>query len=129
MNWEQDYSFLLLFLTGVLPLVFVGVAKAGSMKPAHNAEPRDFTARLTGFRKRAFAAQLNSYEGFPLFAAGIFVAHWQMTGTDYSQINTLAALYFGSRVLYGIAYVANQATLRSLLWFVGLVAAGTLYFV
>src|SRR5690606_4239357 len=40
-----------------------------------NNNPRAQQARLSGFGARALAAHQNSFEVFPLFAAGVLMAH------------------------------------------------------
>jgi uncharacterized MAPEG superfamily protein len=68
--------------------------------------------------KRAYAAQLNSFEVTPAFAAAVIVAH--LAGNaELVTINVLSVLFITSRLLYIICYLADWATLRSLVWFVG----------
>ena len=61
--------------------------------------------------------QLNSYEAFPAFAAAVIIAH--LCAVSQDTINLLALSFIGARILYGIAYLADKATLRSLVWGVG----------
>ena len=72
---STDYSYYFLITAGTLPFVFTGVAKYGIYSRNENREPRTFRASLTGYRKRAYAAQDNSFESFPFFACGVIVAH------------------------------------------------------
>lgn len=84
-----------------------------------NRNPRAQQARLTGFGARAVAAHQNSIEIFPLFAAGVLVA--QVTQTQGWFVDLLAILFIVSRVLYLFLYWNDKATLRSLVWVIGLV--------
>jgi uncharacterized MAPEG superfamily protein len=69
--------------------------------------------------RRAHAAQLNSFEVTPAFAAAVIVAH--LAGNaELVTINVLAVLFITSRLLYIICYLADWAILRSLVWFVGM---------
>ncbi|HCS44249.1 MAG TPA: hypothetical protein DIW52_15720 [Pseudomonas sp.] len=103
-----------------LPYVCTGAAKiSGGYRLKDNHDPRDFLDSLDGFGRRAHAAQLNSFEVTPAFAAAVIVAH--LAGNaELVTINVLAVLFITSRLLYIICYLADWATLRSLVWFVGM---------
>ncbi|VVM84395.1 hypothetical protein PS662_02495 [Pseudomonas fluorescens] len=103
-----------------LPYVCVGIAKvSGGFNLKDNHDPRDFLESLNGLGRRAHAAQLNSFEVTPAFAAAVIVAH--LAGNaELVTINVLAVLFITSRLLYIICYLADWAILRSLVWFVGM---------
>jgi uncharacterized MAPEG superfamily protein len=108
-----------------LPIVWAGVAKTGA-RGYDNARPREFLAKLEGRAARANHAQANSYEAFPPFAAGVVIAH--MTGgADQSTIDLLALVFIAARIVYGLCYIADLATPRSLVWLVGFGATLGLY--
>jgi len=98
---------------GLMPYLWVGIAKFTG-RGFDNSAVRDFEDRLSGMPKRAHWAHLNSFEAFPLFAAAVAFA--MITDAPVERTNTLALVFIGLRVAYGFAYLANQATLRSLLW-------------
>jgi uncharacterized MAPEG superfamily protein len=100
----------------LLPTIFVGLAKS-QMKLLHNSAPRDFTASLEGWRKRARWAEQNSYESFPPFAAAVLVAH--ITEADPQTANILAITYIVARILYGAFYISDNGYLRTLSWALG----------
>ncbi|EJM63082.1 MAPEG family protein [Pseudomonas sp. GM48] len=104
----------------LLPYVCTWIAKiSGGFRLKDNHDPRDFLDSLEGFGRRAHAAQLNSFEVIPAFAAAVIVAH--LAGNaELVTINVLAVLFITSRLLYIICYLADWATLRSLVWFVGI---------
>ncbi|MBX8491091.1 MAPEG family protein [Pseudomonas cichorii] len=105
----------------ILPIVCAGIAKIGSGRynNRHNHDPRSFLDSLGGFPKRAHAAQLNSYEITPAFAAAVIIAH--IAGNaQLVTIDVLAVLFITSRLLYIIFYVADLATMRSVVWLIGL---------
>ena len=83
-----------------------------------NNAPRAFLEKQTGAKKRAYWAQNNSFEIFPVFAAAVLVAH--VTGADQSQSDMLAIGFVISRIAYILAYITDRATLRSIIWAVGL---------
>ncbi|WP_347909544.1 MAPEG family protein [Pseudomonas grandcourensis] len=103
-----------------LPYLCTGVAKvSGGYSLKDNHDPRGFLDSLEGLAKRANAAQLNSFEVTPAFAAAVIVAH--LAGNaELVTINVLSVLFITSRLLYIIFYLTDLATLRSLMWFVGM---------
>lgn len=103
---------------GLMPILWTGVAKARGPR-YNNWNVRLWQGKLEGAAQRAHAAHLNSFEAFPLFAVAVIVA--QMSGADQAHVDMLALSFIGLRVLYGILYIANQATLRSLVWLAALV--------
>jgi uncharacterized MAPEG superfamily protein len=100
-------------VAALLPIVFTGIAKF-SGPGFNNRAVRDFQAKLGGFRQRAHWAHLNSFEAFPVFAAGVLMAAQQNVAQD--RIDALALGFIAARVLYGAFYLMDQATLRSLAW-------------
>ncbi len=58
----------------ILPLVWVGIAKAGG-KDFDNTAPRNYLEKQGGRRQRANWAQKNAFEALPGFAAGTIIAH------------------------------------------------------
>ena len=103
----------------LLPYVFAIIAKMmGGFKPHDNQNPREFLAKTTGLAARANAAQQNSFEGLPLFIAAILMAEYMVV--PQAIIMNLGMAYLIFRVLYGICYLANWATLRSIIWLLSL---------
>lgn len=109
-------AYLCLVFAMVLPLVFTGLAKSDPKK-FDNGRPRAYLAQLDGWRQRAHWVQENSYEIFPGFAASVIVAH--LTGTAQATIDMLAVCFVLSRLLYGLAYLADYPRWRSVFWSVG----------
>jgi len=107
----------------LLPYVFTLLAKSGGRY--NNYSPREFLEKQQGLQKRAHWVQLNSFEAFPAFAAAVIIAH--LTGGDQSRIDILAIAFVIIRVIYGIAYLANLAPLRSMVWMAGMVTMVALF--
>jgi len=105
------------FVAGILPYVATVIAKSGR-SGFDNRDPRGWLARQEGFRKRANAAQLNSFEAFPFFAAAVIIAH--LLNGPQGLVDVLALVFIAARVLHLAFFLANYATPRSLAWFVGL---------
>jgi len=104
----------------LLPYLCTLVAKvSGGYRLSDNHDPRDFLESLEGFARRAHAAQLNSFEIAPAFAAAVIVAHL-VGNAELVTLNVLSVLFITSRLLYIICYLADWAILRSLVWFVGM---------
>lgn len=104
-------------VAALLPFGFTGIAKF-SGPGFNNFRVRDFQAGLTGWRQRAHWAHLNSFEAFPPFAAAVIIAH--VAGAPQDRIDLLALAFIACRLVYGALYIANQATLRSVVWALGL---------
>ena len=101
-------------IAAVLPLVWSGIAKASGPE-FDNRDPRGWLARQDNpFSVRANAAQLNAFEAFPTFVAAVVLA--QLAGVDSGQIALLSIIFVVARVLHGVLYLTNRATLRSLAW-------------
>jgi uncharacterized MAPEG superfamily protein len=112
----------------LLPIVCAGIAKfcGGGFRMRDNHDPRDFLESLEGLPRRAHAAQQNSFEAIPGFAAGVIIAH--VAGVaQLVTIDVLAVLFVTSRLLYIIFYLADLAALRSLVWFIGLALVVALF--
>ena len=105
-------------IAALLPYVWVTIAKAGGRR-YDNRDPRGWLARQDDPRRhRANAAQLNAFEAFAPFAAGVAFA--QLAGVPDARIAALALGFVGFRLLHGTFYIANLHALRSLSWLAGL---------
>ncbi|MDH1008674.1 MAPEG family protein [Pseudomonas nicosulfuronedens] len=104
-----------------LPYVGTSIAKftGGGFGPRQNHDPRTFLATLEGYRKRANAFQMNSFEVTPAFAAAAIIAY-VVNNAEPATIDRLAIAWVTSRLLYLIFYIADLALLRSLVWFAGM---------
>lgn len=101
-------------IAALLPYAWTMVAKSGGSK-FDNREPRLWLEKQENPRvRRADAAQKNAFEAFPAFAASVLMA--QLAGVDVQRIGWLAAAFVVFRVLHGLFYVSNKASLRSLVW-------------
>jgi len=109
-------AFWCLLIVAVLPIVCAGIAKAGG-EAYDNHNPREWLERQEGFRKRATAAQQNSWEAFGFFTAAVFVAH--ASGGPSEAVDQMAMAFVVARGLYILTYVADWAMVRSLVWFAG----------
>jgi uncharacterized MAPEG superfamily protein len=110
---------------GLMPFLWVAVSKASAPR-YNNRDVRAWQARLEGMPARAHAAHLNSFEAFPLFAAAILFALWSKA--PQQTLDLYALSFIGLRLLYGILYVANQATLRSVVWFAAIICNVRIFF-
>jgi uncharacterized MAPEG superfamily protein len=110
---------------GLLPYVATMIAK--SKGPYNNNAPREWLQAQTGFRQRANAAQQNSFEAFPLFAAAVIIA--TLLHAPQSTVNKLALAFIAVRLLYVVCYLADWASLRSLVWFAGMACVVSIFVV
>ncbi len=102
-------------IAGLLPYFTVLAAKRS--KQYDNAEPRAWLERQQGMQRRANYAHLNGFEAFPLFAAAVIIA--QQLRAPQHWIDALALAFILLRFAYILLYVGNQASLRSIVWFLG----------
>lgn len=103
-------------IAAIIPMLMSTLAKAGG-KGFDNAAVRNYLETQTGWRQRANWAQQNGYEAFPPFAAAVIIAH--QAGAAQGTIDTLAVAFVIIRFIYGAVYLADLATLRSLVWAAG----------
>lgn len=117
----------------VMPTATVGLAKIGSAKSApgqgrySNRHPREWAANLKGWQRRANAAQQNGFEALPLFIAAVLLA--QQAHAGQSRIDLLAMGFIAIRVAYVACYIANLATLRTIVWAAGLLVCLALFMI
>lgn len=122
--FQMTTAFWCVVIAAFMPFIFTGTAKFTGGR-YNNHTPRDYLEKLDGFRKRAHWAQLNSFEIFPIFAFAVVIAH--LTGGEQSYVDQLAMIFIVSRILYGVAYLADKALIRTLLWSVGILCSLLLF--
>lgn len=107
-----------ILIVALLPYLWVTIAKTSGTR-YDNRDPRGWLARQDNLRvHRANAAQLNGYEAFPPFAAGVILA--QLADVPADRIASLAIAFVIFRLLHGVLYVSGAShSLRSLVWFGG----------
>jgi len=121
-----------IIVAALLPIVCAGLAKSRGFGKRRrdggydNHDPRAWMAGLQGWQARANAAQANSFEALPLFIAGVLAAQQMQAPQD--RIDLLAAAFIGVRLVYIAVYLADMATLRSLIWALGLACSIGLFF-
>lgn len=116
-----------ILIAAILPYILVAFAKAGGKTGLKfdNHCPREYCEKLQGWRKRAYWAQLNGFEAFAPFAVAVLIA--QHSFVEQSTIDTFAIVFILARILHGIFYIYDQATLRSLSWALGFVCVVGLF--
>ncbi len=108
-----------ILVAALLPILCAGLAKAGNKDGFDNHNPRAWLQKQTGWHARANAAQANTFEALPFFMAAVVIAHQLQAGQGV--LDLLAMAFIALRLLYIALYVADMATLRSVVWGVGLV--------
>ncbi|MCP4002214.1 MAG: hypothetical protein GY727_14990 [Gammaproteobacteria bacterium] len=112
----MTFAYWCVLLAALLPIIWVGIAKTGA-DGYDNHKPRIFLANLKDWPQRANWAQINAYEAFPPFAAGVIIAH--IVSADQLIIDMLAGIFLVARILHGVFYIQDKATLRSAVWSLG----------
>jgi len=113
----MTFAYWMMLAATLMPYLTVALAKSGGVD---NHAPRAALESLTGWRKRADWAHRNHFEAFPAFAAAVFVA--EFTHAPQDRIDLLAGFFVLMRVIYTALYIADQATLRTVAWSLGIVA-------
>lgn len=115
---------LTLFISMLLPYL----AKAPLVVAMHkqpggydNHNPREQQARLQGFGVRANAAHYNSFEALLIYACAVVAV--AISGTVDQITQALAWLFVVSRIGYLLCYWYDLASVRSLIWMVGMMSA------
>lgn len=117
----------------VLPVACAGLAKSKGFGKRRrdggydNHDPRGWLSRQQGWQARMNAAHINGFEALPLFVAGVLVA--QQSGASQGRIDQLAIAFVVARLVYVALYVADQASLRSLVWALSWACSIALFFV
>jgi len=122
----MSWSLWCILIAGLLPYLGTMAAKWG-FRNFDNNQPREWLARQTGFRARGNAAQANSFEAFPFFAAAVLVAVFQKANP--AAVDALATIFVVARILYIACYVTDRATLRSFFWLIGLLCVICLFII
>jgi uncharacterized MAPEG superfamily protein len=121
-----------IFISALLPYVCAGLAKGSSFGRSvknggyDNRNPRAWLAKQTGYKARANAAQLNSFEALPFFMVAVILAH-QLHALQ-SRIDFLAVSFVVIRIIYIALYLLDWALLRTIVWIVGMGLTITLFF-
>lgn len=117
---ELSYVIVAMVVACLLPYLFAFFAKkAGGFDFKNdNREPRAFLAHTTGLSARLNAVQANSFESLPIFIGAVLLAMYCFV--PQNVVNALAWFYVLLRVVYGVAYALDWATLRSVIWGISL---------
>ena len=120
-------------IAALLPIVCAGIAKFGMFRTPRreggydNHSPRVWLDKQGGWRSRANAAQANSFEALPFFIGAVVIAH--QLQAPQTSLNILAMVYVLLRLIYIMMYVADLASLRSLIWLLALLVNVGILFV
>ena len=111
-------------IAAVIPLIAIGIAKVGGER-YNNRHPRVWLDKQQGYRARAAAAQSNSFEAFPFFAAAVIIAH--LTNAPQGRLDLLAIVFVVARIVYVVCYLADWHWARSFVWTIGFVASVVIF--
>ena len=105
-------------IAAVIPLTAIGIAKVGGER-YNNRHPRVWLDKQHGYRARAAAAESNSLEAFPFFAAAVIIAH--LTSAPQGRLDLLAIVFVVARIAYVVCYLADWHWARSFVWTIGFI--------
>lgn len=97
----------------LIPYLTVGIAKRAGRYD--NANPRA-PGTYDGLALRAHSAHENGFETFPFFAVAVLVASGAAPDAHLPALDALALAWLALRLVYVGVYLANLASLRSLVW-------------
>ena len=112
-----------LFIVSLLPMtlaVIGGYLRLKQFGKFDNNHPRQQQAQLTGLAARVYGAQQNAWEALVFYAVACMLAFF--SSIDLYSLSYAAILFLLCRLLHPIFYMLNQATFRSLVFFVGWLA-------
>jgi uncharacterized MAPEG superfamily protein len=113
----MKFAYWMILAAALLPYLTVVLAKAQG--GIDNRAPRRGLDGLTGWRQRADWAHRNHFEAFPAFAAAVIVA--ELARMPQGRIDLLAGAFVLLRIVYTGLYLAGRATLRTVVWALGLI--------
>lgn len=102
--------------------VAIAMAKLGGYDNSH---PREQQSKLTGYGARAVAGHQNAFESLLIF--GIAALTVMATNNVNMVVEVAAIVHVAARVAYQILYLKDKGTLRSLSWFVAIIASFTVF--
>ena len=102
--------------------VAVAMAKLGGYDNSH---PREQQSKLTGFGARAVAGHQNAFESLLIF--GIAALTVMATNNVNAVVEIAAMVHVAARVAYQILYLKDKGTLRSVSWFIAIIASFTIF--
>ena len=117
-----------LLIAVAIPYVLAGIGgylRTKQFGTLDNNNPRQQAQQATGAAARAVAAQQNAWEALAVFTAAVVSAF--VTQADAGTASTLAMAWVAFRVLHAVFYLADLATLRSLVFVGALVCAVWLF--
>lgn len=118
-------SYWMILAAALLPYLTILFVKRAGGRRFDNQRPRAWMEQLTGWQQRGDWAHRNHFETFPIFAAGVFVAELAQAPQD--RIDLLAGAFVVIRIVYTALYLANMATLRSIVWALGFLVTLSLF--
>jgi uncharacterized MAPEG superfamily protein len=118
-------AYICVFIIAMMPFICAGISKWDTSY--NNYKPREWAAKLEGYRARAQAAQMNCWEALPFFGIAVIVAH--LLKSSQSWLDGLAIAFVILRVVYLALYLANKAPLRSAVWMMAIGVNIVIFFV
>jgi uncharacterized MAPEG superfamily protein len=125
---DMTIPFWCLFISIIIPYPLAtlgGYFRRKQLGALDNHYPRIQSSRLEGVGARVYAAQQNAWEAAIVFATAVFTAHLSAADAQMSAILAIAFVIF--RILHAIFYIADLATLRSLIFVLALLCCLGLY--
>ena len=110
-----------LLVLAVMPYVLAslgGYFRMQQLGSLDNNHPRIQATKLEGIAARAWAAQQNAWEALALFGTVAITAH--LVHADPEKSATASLIYLATRIAHPVLYLANLATIRTLVFVVGL---------
>ncbi|VAW70336.1 hypothetical protein MNBD_GAMMA09-350 [hydrothermal vent metagenome] len=114
------------FITILLPYVWVAFARAPGFTLQKNRVPRIACDAYEGVQQRFYWAHLNGLEAIAPFSIAVIIAH--NLQADQQSIDHLAMIFVGLRIAHALAYAADAGLLRSLLFTGGMVCMVAIFF-
>lgn len=116
----QSACLFITYLYWFLTLIPMRIAQSKQTEGLDNNNPRSQYERLPDWGKRAVAANQNTFEALVFFGSSILVNVINGSG-NATATAVFCIIFVIARAVYPFLYYYNKASLRSSVWFLGMI--------
>ncbi len=113
----MSIAFWCVVVAALLPHLLRELAEIAAGATYDSRSPRESLERAGGRARRAFAAHLNGFEVFPVFAVAVVFCHL-LRGPSL-PVDVLAVAFLATRIAHAVSYVLDAPRARSISFALG----------